>query len=176
MADYTKPELRERLKREIRDGDRGGRPGQWSARKAQLLVQEYERAGGGYVGAKDERQKHLEHWGEQDWQTRDGEADAGSGERRYLPAAAWDLLTPREQEATDARKRGETDRQHVANTDAARAARKAVELQDLRAEDARRAVRAMDSGQELDKAAKAERAGRGRKTVLDAIERRRERL
>ena len=38
MAEYTDPALRERLKAEITAGDKGGRPGQWSARKAQLLA------------------------------------------------------------------------------------------------------------------------------------------
>src|SRR3712207_958955 len=98
MAEYTDPELRERLKAEIRAGDRGGAPGQWSARKSQLLVHEYEAAGGGYVGERDERQQHLRQWGAEDWHTADG------GER-YLPDAAWALLTPKEREATDARKR-----------------------------------------------------------------------
>ncbi len=46
---YTKPELREKIKAEVREGDKGGRPGQWSARKSQLLVHEYEKRGGGYT-------------------------------------------------------------------------------------------------------------------------------
>ena len=45
---YTKPELRERLKNQIKAGFKGGKPGQWSARKAQLLASEYKKAGGGY--------------------------------------------------------------------------------------------------------------------------------
>ena len=39
-ADYTDPELRARLKEEIKAGDRGGKPGRWSARKSQLLTHE----------------------------------------------------------------------------------------------------------------------------------------
>ena len=35
---YTKPELREKIKAEVVAGDKGGRPGQWSARKAQLVL------------------------------------------------------------------------------------------------------------------------------------------
>ena len=31
-------------------GTRGGKAGQWSARKAQLLASEYKKAGGGYRG------------------------------------------------------------------------------------------------------------------------------
>lgn len=68
---YTKPELRERIKDRIMAGDKGGKPGQWSARKSQLLVQEYEKAGGGYQGEKDSRQKSLEKWGKEKWQTKD---------------------------------------------------------------------------------------------------------
>ena len=49
---YTDPALRARLKDAVVAGDKGGKPGQWSARKAQLLKQEYERAGGGYLGEK----------------------------------------------------------------------------------------------------------------------------
>jgi hypothetical protein len=45
---YTKPTLRKRIFERIKAGDKGGAPGQWSARKAQLLASEYKRAGGGY--------------------------------------------------------------------------------------------------------------------------------
>ena len=68
---YTKPELRERIKDRIMAGDKGGKPGQWSARRAQLVAQEYEKAGGGYQGGKDSRQKSLEKWGKEKWQTKD---------------------------------------------------------------------------------------------------------
>ena len=34
---YTKPGLRERIKKRITAGSKGGKPGQWSARKAQWL-------------------------------------------------------------------------------------------------------------------------------------------
>ena len=49
---YTKPELRERLKARIKAGSKGGKPGQWSARKAQLLAKAYKEKGGGYKGGK----------------------------------------------------------------------------------------------------------------------------
>jgi hypothetical protein len=68
---YTKPELRERIKDRIMAGSKGGKPGQWSARKAQLVAQEYEKAGGGYQGGKDSKQKALEKWGKEKWQTKD---------------------------------------------------------------------------------------------------------
>ena len=68
---YTKPETRERIKDRIMAGSKGGKPGQWSARKAQLLTQEYEKAGGGYRGGKGKSQKSLEKWGKEKWMTKD---------------------------------------------------------------------------------------------------------
>jgi len=47
-GNYTRPTLRKRLFERIKAGDKGGRAGQWSARKSQLLAREYKRAGGGY--------------------------------------------------------------------------------------------------------------------------------
>ena len=68
---YTKPELRERIKDRIMESSKGGKPGQWSARRSQLLAQEYEKAGGGYKGGKGEKQKDLEKWGKEKWSTRE---------------------------------------------------------------------------------------------------------
>lgn len=47
-GNYTKPALRKRLFNEIKAGTKGGDPGEWSARKAQLLAKRYKEAGGGY--------------------------------------------------------------------------------------------------------------------------------
>lgn len=47
-GNYTKPTLRKGLFNRIKAGTKGGRAGQWSARKAQLLASEYKRQGGGY--------------------------------------------------------------------------------------------------------------------------------
>ena len=47
-GNYTKPGMRKRLFESIKAGGKGGKPGQWSARKAQLLAAEYKKAGGGY--------------------------------------------------------------------------------------------------------------------------------
>lgn len=47
-GNYTKPEMRKRLFRRILAGTKGGRAGQWSARKAQMLAKAYKAAGGGY--------------------------------------------------------------------------------------------------------------------------------
>jgi hypothetical protein len=47
-GNYTKPEMRKRLFQKIKAGTKGGDPGEWSARKAQLLALEYKKRGGGY--------------------------------------------------------------------------------------------------------------------------------
>ena len=47
-GNYTKPAMRKRLFNKIKAGSKGGKAGQWSARKAQMLVKEYEANGGGY--------------------------------------------------------------------------------------------------------------------------------
>ncbi len=124
--DYTDPELRERLKEEIKAGDKGGRPGQWSARKSQLLAHEYEAQGGGYrhEGERTASQRHLQVWTEQDWHTADGGdrargADVSGG---YLPDAAWELLSDEELQASDARMRG-SDEELVAESEGAMEAR-----------------------------------------------------
>jgi hypothetical protein len=68
---YTKPELRKRIKDRVMAGSEGGKPGQWSARKAQIVAREYKEEGGGYRGNKGEKQKSLEKWGREDWKTKD---------------------------------------------------------------------------------------------------------
>ena len=47
-GNYTKPALRKRLFARIKAGTKGGKAGQWSARKAQMLAKAYKAAGGGY--------------------------------------------------------------------------------------------------------------------------------
>jgi hypothetical protein len=47
-GNYTKPGMRKGLFNKIKAGGKGGAPGQWSARKAQMLAQQYKKAGGGY--------------------------------------------------------------------------------------------------------------------------------
>ena len=49
-GNYTKPGLRKRIFNRIKAGGKGGAPGQWSARKAQMLAKAYKAAGGGYRG------------------------------------------------------------------------------------------------------------------------------
>ena len=47
-GNYTKPGLRKRIFNRIKAGSKGSRPGQWSARKAQMMAKAYKKAGGGY--------------------------------------------------------------------------------------------------------------------------------
>jgi|TARA_B100001939_G_scaffold107819_1_gene93214 hypothetical protein len=47
-GNYTKPAMRKRLFYKIKAGSKGGRAGQWSARKAQMLARQYKARGGGY--------------------------------------------------------------------------------------------------------------------------------
>ena len=69
---YTKPGLRESIKDRVMASGKGGKPGQWSARKAQLLAQAYEKAGGGYSGEKTKSQKSLSKWTGEKWVTKSG--------------------------------------------------------------------------------------------------------
>jgi hypothetical protein len=47
-GNYTKPGLRKSIFERVKAGGKGGAPGQWSARKAQMMAQQYKKAGGGY--------------------------------------------------------------------------------------------------------------------------------
>ena len=108
---YTKPELRERLKNQVMSSGDGGKPGQWSARKAQILSKKYDDAGGGYSGSKTKAQKSLSKWTKEDWGTKSGKPSTqgpkATGER-YLPKAARQSLSSKEYAATSAKKRSDT--------------------------------------------------------------------
>lgn len=104
MVNYTKPSLRERIKKEVMAGDKGGKPGQWSARKAQLVAQRYEKTGGGYSGGKSKSQKSLSSWTKQKWRTKSGKPSLETGER-YLPEKAIKSLSSSQYAATTAAKK-----------------------------------------------------------------------
>ncbi len=99
-AKYTDPGLREKIKEEIKASDKGGKEGQWSARKSQLLTQEYEKRGGGYKG---QSQINLEEWTEEEWQTKEGDAQE-DGETKLSPKA-WETMSEAEKEETEQKKR-----------------------------------------------------------------------
>ncbi len=105
-AEKTDPKLWEKVKTEVAKGDKGGEPGQWSARKAQLAVREYKKEGGGYKGGKS-ADNHLKQWTEQDWDTKSGKPSGETGER-YLPKTARRRLSAEEYARTTAKKRADT--------------------------------------------------------------------
>jgi hypothetical protein len=105
-ARKSDPELWAKVKTEVTAADKGGVPGQWSARKAQFAVQEYKRRGGGYIGAKS-RDNSLTRWQREDWGTKSGRASRETGER-YMPKRARAALTPAEYERSSAKKRSDT--------------------------------------------------------------------
>ncbi|WP_299784376.1 Rho termination factor N-terminal domain-containing protein [uncultured Marivita sp.] len=92
-AKKTDPDLWEEVKEEFMQSDKGGDPGQWSARKAQLAVQEYKKRGGGYEDdGPDQEDTDLHEWTEEDWGTKSGDTSDNTGER-YLPKNVRMLLT-----------------------------------------------------------------------------------
>ena len=105
-AKKTDPKLWEEVKDEITRSNKGGDPGEWSARKAQMAVQEYKKRGGGYEGKKT-ADNHLQHWQEEDWGTKSGKPSGETGER-YLPKEAREKLTDEEYKRTTAKKRADT--------------------------------------------------------------------
>ena len=93
-ARRTDPELWEEVKAEVTAGGKGGRKGQWSARKAQVAVQAYQQRGGGYEGPK-RADNSLRQWTEEDWGTKSGRKSGKTGER-YLPKQARAALSDEE--------------------------------------------------------------------------------
>jgi hypothetical protein len=107
-AKKTDPALWEAIKAEVTAGDKGGEPGQWSARKAQFASAEYRKKGGGYAGGKG-RDNHLQQWTDEKWGTDSGKRSADTGER-YLPESARESLTSDEYARTTAKKRADKRR------------------------------------------------------------------
>jgi hypothetical protein len=178
---YTDPELREQIKEEIKESDKGGKKGQWSARKSQLLTREYEKRGGDYKGEKDESQKNLEKWTDEEWQTQEGDTRArgDDGEtKRYLPKKAWENMSGEEKRETESKKRGGSKRgeQHVANTEEARQARKGsqapplVGYDDLSVEEVDKKVERL-AKEEIREVRDYEKRHENRKTLMESLNR-----
>lgn len=112
VAKKSKPGLWKQVVAEVKAGSKGGNPGQWSARKAQLAVQKYKSRGGGYKGPKS-ASNSLSKWGREDWGTKSGKPSTqgpnATGER-YLPRKAREALSVREYYATSRAKREGTKR------------------------------------------------------------------
>ena len=96
-----------RIVSSVKASSKGGKPGQWSARKAQLATQRYKAFGGGYKGPK-KADNSLTKWTKEDWGTRSGKPSTqgpkATGER-YLPRQAREKLTASEYAATTRAKR-----------------------------------------------------------------------
>lgn len=102
VAKKKNPALWKRIVSRVKSGSKGGKPGQWSARKAQLAVNLYKKQGGGYKGKKSETS--LSKWTKQKWRTKSGKKSSETGER-YLPEKAIKSLSPSEYAATTRAKR-----------------------------------------------------------------------
>jgi hypothetical protein len=97
------PGLWNRIVASVKSGSKGGNPGQWSARKAQLAVAKYKEQGGGYVGKKSSSNS-LSKWTREKWGTKSGKPSLETGER-YLPEKARKALTSEEYARTTRAKR-----------------------------------------------------------------------
>lgn len=124
---YNKPSLRKKIVSQVKASSQGGKAGQWSARKAQIANQKYEKAGGGYIGPKTAKQRSLSKWTKEEWRTKSGkpstQGPSATGER-YLPTKAIKNLTASEYAKTTRAKREGIKRgqQFVPNTPAAKRA------------------------------------------------------
>lgn len=98
VAKKTNPGKWKSIVARVKAGTKGGDPGEWSARKAQLATQMYKKSGGGYSGPK-RSDNSLKKWGDQKWRTSDG--SPSQGRKRYLPDKAWSSLSAGEKAATN---------------------------------------------------------------------------
>lgn len=108
-AEKTKPALWKKIVEKIKKGSKGGAAETWNARKAQLAVAEYKKAGGGYKGRKT-KENDLVKWTDQDWgYVTEGDKEKPTSKRgRYLPKKVRDSLTTKEKAETNKRKRAAT--------------------------------------------------------------------
>jgi hypothetical protein len=101
-AKKKNPALWKSIVARVKAGSKGGDPGEWSARKAQLAVQQYKKSGGSYDGPK--KSTSLSKWTKQNWRTKSGKPSSETGER-YLPEKAIKSLSSAEYAATTRAKR-----------------------------------------------------------------------
>lgn len=157
-AEKTDPKLWEKVKEKVEAGDKGGKAGEWSARKAQLAVHDYKEAGGTYKGEKS-ADNHLAQWTEEKWDTKSGEKSEDTGER-YLPEAAREKMSDADYEKSSEKKRADTakGKQHSKQPEHAAAATKAARLEEMTVADLRK------------KAATAKIDGRAKMTKAQLVE------
>ena len=109
-AKKCKPQLWKRVVSEVKSSGKGGRPGQWSARKAQLAVARYKARGGTYCEKKSSGNS-LHKWTKQKWGTKSGknstQGPKATGER-YLPKSKRDHMSKEAYKKTSDKKRRDT--------------------------------------------------------------------
>lgn len=107
FAKRSNEALWKRIVQQVKNGSKGGNPGQWSARKAQLAVKLYKQKGGKYIGKKS-KYNSLSKWTKENWGTRSGRNSVigpkATGER-YLPKKKRNKLTKKQYNKTSRKKR-----------------------------------------------------------------------
>ncbi len=157
-AEKADPKLWEKMKEKVEASDKGGKRGQWSARKAQLAVHDYKEAGGEFKGEKAP-DNHLAQWTKEEWGTKSGEKSEETGER-YLPKKAREKMSDADYKKTTAKKRTDTakGKQFSKQPDHAAAVTKEARLDGMTVADLRK------------KATSAGIAGRSKMTKAQLIE------
>ena len=130
IATKKNQKLWDKIVASVKSSDKGGRSGQWSARKAQIATQKYKDQGGQYEGKKSSNNS-LVKWTKEKWQPNPHAKrpdpkkaqDSKGRMTRYLPEKAWQKLTPQEAKATD-KKKVSAKSQFVSNTLKAKSAGK----------------------------------------------------
>lgn len=103
----TNPKLWKKIVSQVKRGSKGGLPGQWSARKAQLAVKLYKQKGGSYSSRRSPNNK-LTKWTREDWGTKSGRNSVvgpRATRERYLPRKARKALSDREYRQTSRKKK-----------------------------------------------------------------------
>lgn len=166
-AKKTNPALWQEVKNQITGGDRGGRPGQWSARKAQLAAREYKKQGGGYQGGKG-ADNHLQQWTDQQWGTKSGEPSGETAER-YLPRRAREQLSDQEYAETTAKKRKDAGGGRQFSAQPAAVARKTAQHRGAGPTTGDRAIVRWNRSELMAKAAQAGIVGRSRMSKAELM-------
>ncbi len=102
IAIKSNPLLWENIKNRVKRGSKGGPPGKWSARKAQLSVKLYKKSGGKYKGPKS-FDNSLSKWSDEDWGYVSG-SDSKKHKGRYLPKIVRSHLSYQERLIENKRK------------------------------------------------------------------------
>mgnify|MGYP003114882957 FL=1 len=105
-AKKTNEKMWKRIVASVKAGSSGGRPGQWSARKAQIATKRYKKRGGGYKGAKSSSNR-LSKWSKQKWDyvSKGDEKKPRAKRGRYLPESVRKSLSPSQKASTNRKKR-----------------------------------------------------------------------